>query len=266
MTPLMNSFRIPLLAAIAVCAIGVPSMAEAGDSRDICDQLAASKYDTTRPTGVPGVDEKDLDIVNALPACTDANAGGNEARYMFQLGRVLFAKGKKAEATALYEKAAKAGLSIAMVNLGAALEDDEPALAFDWYRKAAEAGDMLGSYNLGVAYENGIGVEVSGPLALEAYMIASGQGDGFAAYNAAVLHDEGTLIPLNKAEAVRLYELAIDRNNVDAMFNMAKMYEHGDAVQVDKPRALELYRKAAALGDTEAADHARRLEAAGITK
>jgi uncharacterized protein len=71
---------------------------------------------------------------------------------------------------------------------------------------------------------------------------------------------------LNKAEAVRLYELAIDRNNVDAMFNMAKMYEHGDAVQADKPRALELYRKAAALGDTEAADHARRLEAADITK
>ncbi|MBU2484656.1 MAG: SEL1-like repeat protein, partial [Alphaproteobacteria bacterium] len=62
------------------------------------------------------------------------------------------------------------------------------------------------------------------------------------------------------------YELAIDRNNVDAMFNMAKMYEHGDAVQLDKARALELYRKAAALGDADAADNARRLEAAGITR
>lgn len=266
MTTLANPIRMPLLAAIAICAIGVPSMAQAGDSRDICDQLAASKYDTTRPSGVPGVDEKDLDIVKALPACTDASAGGNDARYTFQLGRVLYAKGNKAEATALYEKAAKAGLSIAMVNLGAALEEEEPALAFDWYSKAAEAGDMLGSYNLGVAYENGIGVEVNGPLALKAYMAASAQGDGFAAYNAAVLHDEGTLIALNKTEAVRLYELAIDRNNVDAMFNMAKMYEHGDAVQLDKARALELYRKAAALGDADAADNARRLEAAGITR
>lgn len=266
MTSLTNPIRMPLLAAIAVCAIGMPSMAQAGNSQDICDQLAASKYDTTRPPGFPGVDEKDLDIVKALPACTDASADGKDARYTFQLGRVLFANGDKAEATALYEKAAKAGLSIAMVNLGAALEEDEPALAFDWYRKAAEAGDMLGSYNLGVAYENGIGVEVSGPLALKAYMAASAQGDGFAAYNAAVLHDEGTLIPLNKAEAVRLYELAIDRNNVDAMFNMARMYENGDAVQADKAMALELYRKAAALGDTDAADNARRLESAGITE
>ena len=266
MTTMTNSIRMPLLAAIAACAIGVPSMAQAGDSRDICDQLAASKFDATRPTGVPGVDEKDLDIVKALPACTDANAGGNEARYAFQLGRVLSKKGMKAEAMALYEKAANAGLSIAMVNLGAALEQDEPAQAFAWYNKAAEAGDMLGSYNLGVAYENGIGVEASGPLALEAYMKASEQGDGFAAYNAAVLFDEGTLIPVNKAEAVRLYELAIERNNVDAMFNMAKMYENGDAVQADKAKALELYRKAAALGDLEAADNAKRLETAGITK
>lgn len=266
MATITTPIRMPLLAAIAVCAVCLPSMAQAGNSPDICDQLAASKHDTTRPPGFPGVDEKDIDIVKALPACTDASADGKDARYTFQLGRVLSAKGNKAEAIALYEKAAEAGLSIAMVNLGAALEEDEPARAFHWYRKAAEAGDMLGFYNLGVAYENGVGVEVNGPLALQAYMAASEQGDGFAAYNAAVLHDEGTLIPINKAEAVRLYELAIDRNNFDAMFNMARMYENGDAVELDKTRALELYRKAAALGDTEAADNARRLEAAGITR
>ncbi|MDP2122230.1 MAG: tetratricopeptide repeat protein [Hoeflea sp.] len=257
-----TSLRMPFLAALAACALGVPSMAEAGESRDICDQLAASKFDTTRPSGFPGVDEQDIDIDKALPACQDASAGGTGPRYTFQLGRVLSKQGMKAEAIALYEQASTAGLTIAMVNLGAALEEDNPAQAFAWYRKASEAGDMLGSYNLGVAYENGIGVEVSGPLALEAYRKASDQGDGSAAYNAAVLLDEGTLIPADKPEAVRLYTLAIDRNNADAMFNLAQMYEKGEEVGADKARALELYRRAAALGDTEAADNAKRLEAA----
>lgn len=266
MTIVTNSMRMPLFAAIAACTMWLPSIANAGDSGDICDQLAASKFDSTRPSGVPGVEEKDLDVIKALPACTDASAGGTQARYTFQLGRVLSKKGMKAEALALYEKAANAGLTIAMVNLGAAIEEEDPANAFAWYMKAADAGDMLGSYDLGVAYENGIGVEPNGPLALEAYMKASDQGDGVAAYNAAVLFDEGSLIPENKAEAIRFYEISISRNNVDAMFNLAQMYENGDAVPADKAKALELYKKAAALGDVDAADHVRQLEEVGITK
>ncbi|MDO9414883.1 tetratricopeptide repeat protein [Pararhizobium sp.] len=263
MTTFSSPVKTLLLATAAVCAMGMASMASAAESKDICDQLAASSYDTTRPAGVTGVEEEKIDVAKALPACTDAHAANKDPRYAFQLGRVLYKDGKKAEAIALYEQAANAGFVVAMVNFAFRTEDTKPVEAFAWYKKAADAGNLLGYYNLGVAYQNGVGTEPNGRLSLEAYLKASDMGDGLATFNMGSLHDEGKLVTANKEEAVRLYKIAIDRGIVDAMFNLAYLYENGDGIPVDKPAALALYKKAAALGDTESAEKAKLLEAAG---
>jgi len=257
-----SAFKAVLFAAIATGVLALSPKAQAEDNRSLCDTLAASNYDTTRPPGLVGVEQEDIDIAKALPACRDVQAKApGDARMAFQLGRVLMQDGKEAEALVLFEQAAKAGHAAAMVNLGVALHEKKPDEAFAWYGKAAQLGDVLGEYNLGVAYQDGVGTPIDGNKALEWFQKSSDQGDDVAAYNIAIIHDEGTLVPENPAEALKYYRLAVDRGNVDAMVNLGIMYENGEGIEADVEAALELYKRAAALGDADAQAEVDRVQA-----
>ncbi len=260
--PLVNStFKATLFAATATGLLGLSPTAHAEDNRSLCDTLASSSYDNTRPPGLAGVEQEDIDIAKALPACRDAQAKApGDIRMAFQLGRVLMQDGKEPEALVLFEQAAKAGHAAAMVNLGVALHEKKPADAFAWYSKAAQLGDVLGEYNLGVAYQDGVGTPVDGTKALEWFRKSSAQGDDVAAYNIAIIYDEGTLLPENTGEALKYYRLAVDRGNVDAMVNLGIMYENGEGMEADIDAALELYKRAADLGDADAKAEVERLE------
>lgn len=260
-----SCLAVVFLAALTTTSLLAVPAARAGDSNDICDSLAASSNDTTRPAGVAGIEEDKIDVGKALPACRDAYAASNQdPRLAFQLGRVLMKDGKKDEALALYEQSAKAGHSVAMVNYAVAIEDERPADAFASYKQAAETGDALGQYNLGVAYQNGVGVAADGKLALEWFKKSSDQGDGWSAYNIGVLHDEGKLLPVNKPEAVTFYRLAADRGIADAMINLAMVLETGDGVPADKASAATLYEQAAALGDADGIAAVKRMKDAAV--
>lgn len=247
---------------IATFALGIhPARAENASS--VCDRLAASSFDASRPAGLAGVGQDQIDVTLAMPACNEAYAGGTPApRMIFQLGRVYQKAGDAAKARALYLEASKAGHAVAMVNLGAMIEDDEPEQARDWYGKAAELDNVLGLYNLAVAYASGIGGPVDAAKAIEFYRKAMDQGDSVAAYNLAVLYDEGKLVDRDMAQAIKLYEVAVQGGNIDAMVNLAITFEKGDGVTVDKAAALALFERAAALGDQEAVEQAARLRKA----
>lgn len=263
MTFVNFAVKTVLFASIATGALALSSAAKAEDNGSLCDTLASSSYDNTRPGGLAGVALEDLHIARALPACRDAQAKApGDVRLAFQLGRVLMQDGKQPEAIVLFEQAAKAGHIAAMVNLGVLLEEKKPDEAFAWYDKAARLGHVLGEFNLGIAYENGIGTTVNAAKALEWFQKSSDQGDDVAAYNIAVIHDEGTLVPENTVEALKYYRLAVDRGNLDAMVNLGYMYENGEGVTADTGAALALYKRAAALGDADAQTDVTRLEAA----
>lgn len=258
----MSLVRSPVFGLVTIASLLFGSAALAGENKALCDRLAASAFDTSRPAPVAGVEEAAIDVAAALPACSDAYRNQPEdGRYAFQLGRVFSRDGQTDKAIALYREAAEAGHVIAMVNLAIAIEDAAPAEAFGLYSKAAEAGSMLGQYNLGVAHQNGVGTPIDGAKALDWFEKASAQGDDVAAYNVAVLLDEGKLVPRDMDRAVTFYRLAIDRGNVDAMVNLAVSFERGDGVAKDPVQALALYRQAAELGDAEAAGDVARLQA-----
>lgn len=263
MTFLNSAVKTVLFASIATGALAFSFAAKAEDNRSLCDELASSSYDNTRPAGLAGVPLGQIDVVKALPACRDAQAKApGDLRLAFQLGRVLMQDGKEAEAAVLFEQAAKTGYTAAMVNLGVVLEDKKPDEAFAWYEKAARMGHVIGEYNLGIAYRNAIGTPVDVTKALEWFQKSSDQGDAAAAYEIAVIHDEGTLVPENTVEALKYYRLAVDRGNLDAMVNLGYMYENGEGVTADTQAALALYKRAVALGDADAKTDVTRLEAA----
>lgn len=263
MKKLNSALKAALLAAVIILPVGAFNAARADGSRTLCDALAASPLDGTRPAGTAGVEEEEIDVVRALPACKAAlEAYTDDARMAFQLGRVLSKDGKADEAAALYAKAAEKGHTTAMVNYAFGMEEANPAEAFSWYQRAAGLGDALGQYNLAVSYADGMGTAIDITKAIEWYNKASDQGDAWATYNLAVLHDEGTAVPADKMEAIRLYKLAVARGHVDAMINLAITYEEGQDVPADPAAALELYRLAAEKGDQEAKDAAERLQAA----
>lgn len=255
-------YRLAGALLIATFSVAVQPV-QADDASTACDRLAASPFDTSRPAGLEGVQQEQIDTSAALPACTEAyESGPPSPRVVFQLARVVSKAGDAAKAEGLYLEASKAGHAVAMVNLGAMIEDDEPEQALNWYRKSAALGDALGQYNLAVAYENGIGGPVDVDKAIEFYRKAMDQGDSFAAYNLAVLYDEGKLVDRDMAQAIKFYETAVKGGNVDAMVNLAITLEKGDGVTVDKAAALALFEQAAARGDLQAVEQAARLRKA----
>lgn len=89
-----------LLVVLSAC--GSPS-AQPGASRNaggssagqLCDQLAAHPADPQKPRSAAGVgNDQDINVASALQACAQAyNADPNQARFLFQYGRALYAKG-----------------------------------------------------------------------------------------------------------------------------------------------------------------------------
>jgi TPR repeat protein len=72
----------------------------------VCDRLAAHPSDPDKVT--EGVESEQVKIEEAVAACRDAlKANPNEARLSYQLGRVLFYKGERAEGFGYIEAAAK---------------------------------------------------------------------------------------------------------------------------------------------------------------
>jgi hypothetical protein len=154
-----------------------------------CDLLAASRNDTTRPVGIAGIGINEIDAVRAVPACRATLAlRPSDPRATFQLARALQRAGgpdADAEAVNLYRKAADAGHTVAMVDLGHLYRDGrgvrlDEAEAVRLYRQAAEAGDALGMADLGRMYEAGRGVGRDVAEAVRWYRKAAEAGNDYA--------------------------------------------------------------------------------------
>jgi hypothetical protein len=99
---LLSISRAPACLALAAawCA---PAFAAAPEAPIVdCDRLAAHPLDPAKK--LPGLGTKEIDLPRAIEACQAAvKEFPDEARFQYQLGRVLFYAGRKAEAMhALY--------------------------------------------------------------------------------------------------------------------------------------------------------------------
>ncbi len=89
----------------AVFLMGGIAVAQAAAPLDACDRNAANPPDPDRIT--VGIEKKDIDLPKAIAACKAAVAAHpKEARFSYQLGRVLFYDNQVAPALASFQRAA----------------------------------------------------------------------------------------------------------------------------------------------------------------
>ncbi len=219
-----------------------------------CDALAASPFDKSRPADVPGVLVARLDTGRAEPACRKAVQEQPSPRLYFQLGRVLFAEHKDADALRLFRLAADQGMPDAQTDLGIMYRDgrgvaQSDAEAARLFRIAADQGQAVGQLSLGALYRNGRGVAQSDAEALRLYRLAADQGNPGAQNNLGVMYRDGRGVAQSDAEAVRLFRLAADQGNALGQLNLGIMFHNGRGVTQSDAEAMRLYRLAAAQGD-----------------
>jgi TPR repeat protein len=129
-----------------------------------CDRLAADPNDPTRPADVAGVAITKINVDEAQPPCEmAAELVPDDARRVYQLGRVYYASGAFDKAFSTLNSAAAMGSPGAILGVGDMYQNGEgvapdPQQARQHYERAAEAGHVEAMVRLARLYLRGDGV------------------------------------------------------------------------------------------------------------
>jgi tetratricopeptide (TPR) repeat protein len=223
-----------------------------------CDWLAAMPFDTGKPQEVPGVESDKIDVRSASAACADAmQRYPDVARFVYEAGRVAYAKGDYAEARRLLLKADEGGYRLAASSIGLLYAkgrgvNKDLAEAFRQFKKSADAGEPVAMSNLGLVYQNGEGVAKDCSEALRLYQAAGKAGLAPVIYEMGRMYHTGDCVQRDYAKAFRLYTQAASLGDAMAMNNLGNLYFNGYGVPRDRKLAKQWYEKAAALGQPDA--------------
>ncbi|CAN7475997.1 caspase family protein [Rhizobium sp. LjRoot30] len=216
-----------------------------------CDRLAAVANDPFKLATVTGVEFDRLDGRAAVEACKAARAAfPTEPRFFYQYGRALDRTGSYVEAMAEYKKAAEAGSTLAMRNIGILYDNGEgvdknPKEAMIWFRKAADLGNAASMNSIGYMYESGSGVKADMGEALVWYRKAADGGNAVAMTNLGYAYETAKGVKRNYTEAMGWYVKAADLGNAQAMNNIGVLYEKGQGISQNYKEAMSWYQKAA---------------------
>jgi serine/threonine protein kinase len=122
----------------------------------------------------------------------------------------------------------------------------DEAKAVELYRRAADAGDTTAMNNLGLCYEYGTGVAKDKAKAVEFYRRAADAGNASAMNNLGDCYAHGRGIAEDMAKAVEFYRRAADAGDMTGRRNLALRCEH---VVENLAKAVELHRHVADAGD-----------------
>lgn len=220
-----------------------------------CDRLAASPADTTRPSGVPGVDLVKIDAGAAAAACDDAmRRYPDVTRFIYQAARAADARSDSARAMELYRKASAAGSAAAMNGVGELYRDSEGVAqdyseARKWLEKGAVLGNSDAMNNLGALYGKGQGVAQDFGEARKWYEKAATLGNVIAMANLGTLYTIGQGVKPDYVEALSWYQKAAALGEPRAMTGLGFLYSGGRGVPQSDAEARKWYEKAAALGN-----------------
>jgi TonB family protein len=117
------------------------------------------------------------------------------------------------------------------------------------YEKAAAAGDTRAMRELGKFYKDGRGVPQDYEQARQWFERAAVAGNALAMYEVGDFYENGLDVPQDYTQARKWFEKAAAAGNADAMRDLGILYENGEGVAKDSAQAQEWYRKAAAAGD-----------------
>jgi tetratricopeptide (TPR) repeat protein len=244
-----------------VQAAALATPADASSRNDLvtsCDWLAAMPFDVGKPPEVPGVESGKIDVKSANAACADAMQRYPDVmRFVFEAGRVAYAKNDYADARRLYLKADQGGYRLAASSIGLLYAEGkgvgkDAAEAARWFKKSVDAGEPVAMSNLGLMYQNGEGVAKDCPEALRLYQTAGKAGLASVIYEMGRMYHTGDCVQRDYAKALRLYSQAASLGDGPAMNNLGILYNDGRGVPRDRKLAKQWFEKAAALGVPEA--------------
>lgn len=204
--------------------------------------------------GVPFSDIKPAAII----ACQTAlEFLPSDHRVMALLGRALSADGQHDRAILSTRQAARAGVSLAQVNLGFSYQYGESVSldleeAVKWYRRAAEQKNVLGQHNLGVMYRDGEGITASAREAARWFRRAAEQGYSPSQFQLGLFYETAEGVAKSDAEALIWYRRAAEQGHDGAQYNLARFYRDGTAVTRDYAQARDLFRQAGDQGHADA--------------
>ncbi len=224
--PLFSACRsapISLLFALALSladANAAAKIKERIDPVNACDEMAASPFDDLRPEGIKGVELNDIVYNLALGPCEAAvKADPKNMRLVAQLARVL----------TRYDTE----------------ENNKRALELNL--KAAEAGYTLAMMNLGVQYNLGIGTAINKDEAFKWFMAAASPPHTHrkALHDVGTMYAEGTGAPQDDVKAGTYFCRSAEAGFVQAYSRCGDVHANGHGVLVDKPKAFSWFQRGA---------------------
>ena len=143
----------------SLLGIAEPSADRWPASRSKCDDTAAAPYDPDRRA--PGVVMSRIVIGVATQACAKWVSGDESARWLYQHGRVMMARGDSARANDDFVRAIAQGyraarIDLATLTLQATAERPDVPRAISLLEQAWKDGVTVAAFELGRLYEHGV--------------------------------------------------------------------------------------------------------------
>ncbi|HEY1544171.1 MAG TPA: tetratricopeptide repeat protein [Xanthobacteraceae bacterium] len=235
--------------AICACASGVARADDSSTLTSICDQAAASPFDTTRPAGVAGVAPDKIDTKIAVPACEAAvKAAPNDPRIAYQLGRAYFAAKAYESARAQYERADAAGFAPAAFNLAAIYHEGlgvpvDPQRSIALVRRAADGGLPLAMNALGYRYTQADGVAKDLSEARRWFQKGAELNDPDSMSRYALCFWGGLGGEKNRDEARRWFQKAAEAGSPSGMTDYGEMLLSGEGGEKNDIEARHWFEK-----------------------
>jgi len=125
--------------------------------------------------------------------------------------------------------------------------------ALTYFRRAADAGNTDAILQLGYQYENGEGLTKSDAEAAKWYLRAAQAGNAIAQMNIGHSLEEAQGVPENWVQAAQWYQKSADQGYEGGEFSLGRCYEFGIGVPQDRKTAILWFKRSGAQGDSKAA-------------
>ena len=129
--------------------------------------------------------------------------------------------------------------------------NEDEAKALECYKKAAEAGNSDAMNNIGSMYYYASGVEQDYSKAIEWFTKSADNLNTNAMEWLAYMYSNGQGVEQDYSKAIEWYKKGVELGDTTAMYYMGRIYEVGAGVEVDLSKAIEWFEKSAALNNTE---------------
>lgn len=159
------------------------------------------------------------------------------------------------EAAKWFLKAAKSGVSLAMVNLGNIYEfgigmaEPDYKKAVTWYKKAADIGSLKGQFNYANMLHHGHGIQQDRKRAFEIFLELADLNNRDCYFYLGLYYQEGYVVETNYEKARQYYLEGAAGKDIYCLHQLGVLYGKGLGVEQDITKALKYYRKAASGGN-----------------